>query len=119
VPDVDGGVGQRFAGAYIQHRQLELEGQARFAFSYVAAQDFIGHVERPDLLLGCNRVAHGRSLRQTERRSCALQLECRSKANTALEKNSSTDTRPLDHFINVGNDVYKIDSLSGVKPTSG
>jgi len=52
VPEVDGGVGDRGAGADVEDGDAELEGKAGLVLGDVGAEELVGDVEGADLLLG-------------------------------------------------------------------
>lgn len=57
MPDVDGGVAERFARAAVHDGDTEFEGDARFTFGEIGAEKLVCHVEGPDQALRQGRAA--------------------------------------------------------------
>lgn len=56
VPEIDGGVGDGSAGAHVEDSEAEMERNAGEVLGDVGAEQFVGDVERADLLLRSERA---------------------------------------------------------------
>jgi len=96
VPDVDGGVGERLAGARVEDCDAKFEGDALPVFDDVRAKEFVGDVVGADLLLG-RELADVGVLQKAEGQGCTLQFEGRRESEGIGEEGAATECSCFFH----------------------
>ncbi len=111
VPEVDGGVGERRAGAGVEEGDVEVKGDAGFVFGDGRAEELIGDVEGSGLLLG----DEGAGERVGEREGSAGEVEGGGGGEAGSEKTAAGEGSVVDGRLQFS----RIDDCSDRRGTGG